>query len=79
MKRKGEIYLGYLEAVVMSLLAERAESGKTVFDAIDGVDSSNHLAFYVPYNIKEAIKDCRLQAHLPELDVELARKNKHDN
>jgi hypothetical protein len=67
MKRDGENYLGYLESVVISLLVEREKLGKTDFSKLDGVDSQNQLTFYIPYNIKKAIKDCREQANLPNL------------
>lgn len=55
MRKDQPLYRAYLEAVIKSLLSERELSGKGDFDKIDGIDFQGNPAYYVPYNIKEAI------------------------
>jgi hypothetical protein len=50
MKRTSPIYVKYLEALVLSLLAERASD-----DDIVGTDFTGAPVTYSPYNIQELI------------------------
>lgn len=60
MKRNGENYVGFLEAVVISLLYEREKNGKHDLQFIHGIDDRGQPAYYSPYNIKESIQQTRM-------------------
>jgi len=57
MRKDQPLYRQYLEAVIKSLLAERELNGKGDFDKIEGIDFQGNSAYYMPYNIKEAINE----------------------
>jgi hypothetical protein len=59
MKRTGEIYISYLESLVLALLAERESNGKGKFDCIEGIDRHNNKVSYSPYNVYEAIREAK--------------------
>jgi len=59
MKRLTESYVTYLEAVIISLLYEREQNGKSDRDDIFGIDFLGMPVTYAPYNIKEYLQKKR--------------------
>jgi hypothetical protein len=54
MKRDSHIYIGYLEALVLSLLEERQSD-----ELIHGKDFTGQPVTYSPYNAKALIAKCK--------------------
>ena len=65
MRRKGEIYLGYLEALALSLIAELERRGVT---EARGVDWQGTAVTYSLYNAKDCINTTRTEHNMSYLE-----------
>ena len=67
MKRLSNNYVGFLESVVRSLLAEREKAGKGDFDEFEKLDldrgPNDKAVTYVPYNVKELMTKVETDNH----------------